>query len=87
VLSSAYITFTTIVDPDQSVHHCNLITSVNDGIGLAQFSRYVGLFVTLHEIFGPAALTSFFRNRCGTKIIKLRFESGLQSQFYDLVSR
>jgi hypothetical protein len=28
-------------------------------------------FVTRHEIFGPAAFTSFFRNRDETKIIKL----------------
>ncbi len=40
-------------------------------------------YVTLHEIFGPAALTSFFRNRDETKIIKLRLETRLKSQASD----
>jgi hypothetical protein len=31
--------------------------------------------VTRHEIFGPAALTSFFRNRCETKIFCVQMTS------------
>ena len=41
------------------------------------------LYVMRHEIFGPAALTSFFRNRGETKIIKLRLETRLKSQSSD----
>jgi hypothetical protein len=37
-------------------------------------------YVTRHEIFGPAALSSFFRNGGETKIIKLRLESRIKSQ-------
>jgi hypothetical protein len=41
------------------------------------------IYVMLHKIFGPAAFTSFFRNRGETKIIKLRLEIRLKSQASD----